>query len=606
MKRTQLFQTTLARAVPAGIILAALSQGNQLFAQFSFSIDYHGPTRAVPDTLYGFPITEGDILTPKAGLPSMPVFPGPLPTPEILISAGAGAFPPPGLAIPTHGPCVGAGPGLTPCPAIPIGTVELDALSYGMDGPVTFAAIDGKSEWHFSVDEFAFGMPSPVAPNVESESITMGPFIDSAADVFVDGGLFGPLPMPPFATPPANTGIVDGNGRRSANSLFAYPGLGLIEPTLPGIPPDLGDNLDAMDVDGVPYPGAAFPVYYSLDASFIDPRNGWLNSGTAFANGFFGGDVLVSAGPGVPPAVFAPAFMLGLDFFGPDTDDLDALVLLENGTGVFEPSAMPFDWLGGMTDMLLFSVREGSAIVGVPDSMFGIPIAPGDILTTPMGPIGTPPAIFIACENLGLDPGPVRGGFAPHGDDLDALDYVRGSRLLAQEYCYGDGGFTPGCTSCPCGNDMPAGSQTGCANSVGTGCRLVASGLGSVMADTLEFNITGGTPGGFAVLLSADSRLPIAGVCPPGSGIVTPMSPLDGLRCIGGGLKRHGGRAITAVGTNAAPWGGPGAPAIGIIAQGGFFACQTRQFQVIYRDFMHGACVTGLNTSNAVQVTFTP
>ena len=208
MKRNRLFQTALARAVPAGITLAALAQGQNLFAQFSFSIDYHGPTRAVADSLYGFPISEGDILTPKTGTPFMPVFPGPMPAPEILVSAGGAAFPPPGLAIPTHAPCVGAGPGLTPCPAIPIGTVELDALSYGVDGPVTFAAIDGKSEWHFSVDEWAFGIPGPFIPSVESEGMTVSPFVDSAADVFVDGGLVGPLPMPPFFTPPANIGVV--------------------------------------------------------------------------------------------------------------------------------------------------------------------------------------------------------------------------------------------------------------------------------------------------------------------------------------------------------------------------------------------------------------
>ena len=604
-------QITLRRALtsmlPAGCFLAFFAQGRPALAQFTFSIDYHGPTRAALDSAFGFPISEGDILTPVGGTPSMPIVPGPLPIPEILISAGFGPFPPVGLAIPTHFPCIGAGPGLTPCPAIPIGTVELDALSYGKDGPVTPGPGFTKGQWHFSVDEFAFGFPGPTIPNVMSEGLMTSPLVDNAADVFVDGGLFGPPPLPPFVGPPANTGIIDGNGRLSAGSIFAYPGIGLKEPTMPGLPPDLGDNLDAMDVDGLPYPGVAYPVYFSMDAGFVDPRNGFLNSGSAGANGFVGGDVVVAFGPGAGPAPFAPAFMLGLDFVGgPGSDDLDALILFENGSGVFEPSMTPYDWLGGGTDMLLFSVRAGSAIIGTPDSMFGIPIEAGDILTTPMGPIGTPPAIFIACENLGLDPGFMRGGFAPVGDDIDALDYVHFNGLLAQEYCYGDGGFTAACKPCPCGNDMPAGNQTGCMNSAGTGGRLVATGLANVSLDTLEFNITGGNPGGFAVLVAGDSRLPAAGMCPPGSGIVVPTAPFDGLRCVGGGFRRHGGRALDATGANISPWGGSGGPPIGLIAKGGYVVCQTRQFQVIYRDLLWGTCTTGLNTTNAVQVTMTP
>ncbi len=606
MKPQSTLRRAFTRALGAGCFLAFFAQGRPLLAQFTFSIDYHGPTRAVPDSSFLFPISEGDILTPVGGTPFMPVTPGPLPTPEILISAGVGLFPPAGLSIGTHAPCIGAGPGLTPCPAIPIGTVEVDALSYGTDGPVTFSAIDGKGQWHFSVDEFAFGIPGPVPANVASEGVTTSPLVDSATDIFVDGGLFGPLPMPPFATPPANTGVIDGNGRLSAGSLFAYPGTGLIEPTTPGIPPDLGDNLDAVDVDGLAYPLTSFPVYFSMDASFIDPRNGWLNSGTAIANGFSGADVLIVPAAGAAPAVFAPSFMFGLDFMGTDTDDIDALIMFENGSGAYEPSMAPFDWLTGATDMLLFSVRSGSAIIGTPDSMFGVPIAAGDILTAPAGPIGTPPAIFIACENLGLDPGFARGGFAPFGDDIDALDFVRSGQLLAQEYCYGDGGFSAGCSSCPCGNDMPAGNQTGCMNSFGTGARLVASGMANLSSDTLEFNITGGSPGGFAVLLAGDFRLPAAGVCPPGSGVFTPLSPLDGLRCIGGGIRRHGGRALDATGANIVPWGGVGPPAIGLIAQGGYVLCQTRQWQVTYRDFTFGTCTTGLNTTNAVQVTIAP
>ena len=119
-----------------------------------------------------------------------------------------------------------------------------------------------------------------------------------------------------------------------------------------------------------------FPVYFSLDSGFADPLEVFpANSGSAIANGFASGaDILVTAAPGAVPAVFAPAGLLGLDLAGPDTDDVDALVLAENGTGVYEPSVVFYDWAGGATDFLAFSVRRGSAIIGAIDS----------------GPIGAP------------------------------------------------------------------------------------------------------------------------------------------------------------------------------------------------------------------------
>src|SRR4030095_16837553 len=105
------------------------------------------------------------------------------------------------------------------------------------------------------------------------------------------------------------------------------------------------------------------------------------NTGSAMANGGFPpAAVMVTMVPGGPFAVFAPPPMLGLDLFGFGTDDIDAIALSENGSGVFEPSMMPFDWLPAAgPDMLLFSVRPGSAVIGMPDSIFGIPIEASDI-----------------------------------------------------------------------------------------------------------------------------------------------------------------------------------------------------------------------------------
>ena len=160
---------------------------------------------------------------------------------------------------------------------------------------------------------------------------------------------------------------------------------------------------------------------------FNDPAVAMPNTGSARLHGFVGGDVLVTSVAGGVPALYAPATVLGLDrLAGADTDDLDALALVENGIAGYQPSLSPFDWLSGQTDQLFFSVRRGSAVIGQLDSITATPIEEGDILTTPLvgSPISPFPGIFIAAENIGL--ATVRsGGAGPFGgDDMDALDLV--------------------------------------------------------------------------------------------------------------------------------------------------------------------------------------
>ena len=464
----QRFQSDIFRTLPAElstralraalpIALASTSLGlcaRTAHAQVVFSIDYRGPTIGVVSPA---PITEGDILMPAPGLPAF----GPLPPPFIAISGGFGP-PGPGLGIPLHPGCMGHPPGM-PC------GVEVDALSYGTDYPIPFGALPAGT-YVFSVDEWAVGIPgSPLAPNVLSES----PVGDSAADIFEALGLPGG-PLPPGG-PAGNSGIIDGNGLVSGSGGI-YPGLGLIEPTFPffGPGPRPGDNVDALEMDSPA--GPTIGVFFSLDGAFFDPLNGVPNTGSAAANGFLPGAILVTLVPGGPPVVYAPPFMLGLDLFGPGTDDLDALALWENGMPGFQPGG-PYKWLAPtLTDMCLFSVRRGSAVIGVPDSTFGIPIEPGDILCPPPGP-GLPPSIFIAAEWLGL--ATARSGFGMFGDDLDALD-TRMKPQTGLPYCFGDGSGT----ACPCGNTGAPGH--GCANSIyAAGGLLTATGVASVSADTV-------------------------------------------------------------------------------------------------------------------------
>ena len=305
--------------------------------------------------------------------------------------------------------CVGV-PGGAPCP------VEVDAFSYGLDDLVRHNAPSGSLQW--SVDTFALGA-GPVAPNITSEA----PVGDSATDVMLNIGFLAPLPLPPGPSI-GHRGLYAGDGMYSPTG-FTYPGLGLIEPSPPSATPlGIGDNLDALDITP---PGGVLPAvsYFSLDTLGADPLTGLPHNGSAPTHGFSGGDVLKSVA-GMPPVLYAPAGLLGLDFAGPHTDDLDALILWDNGDGIYQPSFMPFDWLAFTNDQLLFSVRRGSAVIGMPDSIFGIPIEEGDILTTPLlpalGGLSPFPGIIVAAENLGM--GTVRTG-SLMADDVDGLDYYK-------------------------------------------------------------------------------------------------------------------------------------------------------------------------------------
>lgn len=364
--RMILVVTTFALIVSLG--------ATQSYGQPYFSIDFQGPT------VGGGANTAGDVLF-SGGAPAVIPFT---------------AF------------------GLAPSPWT--GQVEIDALSKcsrALLGPPSYPMINPPMfEIEFTVDEFASGIAtSPLAPNVTSEGATG--WREASADIYQFLG----TTMPPMVIPPGvtgNTALWDGNGFGP----FGGPGLGLVERNPPrfGIP-DRGDNLDALM-----YPNTRSQrVYLSLDANWIDPLEGLpANSGTAAANGFAPGDILVYI-PGATPAVrvYAAFWQLGL---GPD-DDVDALIVHESGDGNYKPSQLPYDWedpnipfVG--TDMLLFSVRRGSPIIGTLDSLRGLTIEEGDVLTVMNGGT-TVPGILAPAEALGLRT--VRGGYKlPHGyaDDL--------------------------------------------------------------------------------------------------------------------------------------------------------------------------------------------
>lgn len=178
------------------------------------------------------------------------------------------------------------------------------------------------------------------------------------------------------------------------------------------------------------------------------------------------------------------------------------------------------------------------------------------------------------------------------------------------EACNGDGGDQMGCTFCPCSNEAPQGTTGGCLNSAGTSARLLGTGSSSVSTSDLRLEMSGAPPFSFGVLFSGDAVAPtnVANPCfGQDSGVQSVQ--LDGLRCVVSNTRRHGGRAVDSngnAGATSAGWGPPDGPVNGIPGQAGFTAGQTRHFQVTFRDFDTMVCMTGLNTTQQVEVNFTP
>lgn len=216
------------------------------------------------------------------------------------------------------------------------------------------------------------------------------------------------------------------------------------------------------------------------------------------------------------------------------------------------------------------------------------------------------------------------GIYADRLSDFDYQAFVSIGPEMYSNHCNGDGGDQMGCTDCPCGNNAAAGLTGGCSHSFssnGAGTRLLAAGSASVSLPAgsttdLEFQAMRMPWPSTAVLFSGAGLAPQSMANPCfGMGVAESLAgpnAKDGLRCATAGLLRHGNRQSTpggGIGGAAGPsrsWGGAASPNAGIAGQAGFAAGQTRYFQITHRDSATAQCMTGLNTSQAVEVTFTP
>ena len=594
-----------------------------------YSGDYKGPLHGQLD-VHGNPIYESDLCIPAGGAPQL----GGASGPQILIS--------------------GAQLGLTPqcsnpAPGVPC-RVEVDAFSRGRDDPLQPVLGEG-GHIFFSVDEWAKGVPSTmidsngnafiVEPSVNTEGA--GGASEASADVFtlIPGLLPGPLPPPQAGAPSGNLAVLDGDGRRSASG-HQYPGVGLVEPNPPSPGADnAGSNADILDLSPIDSNAegsisSSNPAFFSLDGDIFDPFEQMPNSGSAGANNQFPGDILIA--DGTQTLVYATASQLGIESDGV-YNDIDALVLWDNGDNVYQPASHPYQWTEDFdgdgimdADMLLFSVRRGSPIIGSLDSIFGLPIEPGDLLVPPVSMHGSnltagpgTPGVFVAAETMGLRTS--RGG-AEESDDLNSADVSSGAVYDCNEngkddaidcsdgtsddnnlngipdecediveFCSGQALSSALTSHCPCGNsDTESVGLAGCGNgnSVSgtyTGASLRATGSNSVTTSSSTWLTLEGSG-----LIKNQPGLYFQGNNAINNGDGVHFG--DGLRCAGGSVIRLQVRVADTAGISET--------SIDIVAKGGVSSGDIKYYQLWYRDPASSLCGSTFNLTNGVEVLFTP
>ena len=163
----------------------------------------------------------------------------------------------------------------------------------------------------------------------------------------------------------------------------------------------------------------------------------------------------------------------------------------------------------------------------------------------------------------------------------------------AERFCFGDGAAA----SCPCGNDSPAGLGRGCANSIGSSAQLVDGGVASVSNDTLALTSSGELPNALSIFLQGDAQVAFA-----------PFG--DGLRCVGGSLRRLYVTNASGGVASAPPAGEPGVSQRSA-ALGDPLAPGSRRFlQTYYRDpdlaFCPAPAGDGWNASSGLIVDWAP
>ncbi|MBK7645001.1 MAG: hypothetical protein IPJ19_18475 [Planctomycetes bacterium] len=227
------------------------------------------------------------------------------------------------------------------------------------------------------------------------------------------------------------------------------------------------------------------------------------------------------------------------------------------------------DGSGPVAEARLYSKHQNAPIVtrNLAGSVFGLDIS------------GDGQRAAFASHNI-------HANISPSGGEIDLL----GDATPFTNFCFGNGSLS---TACPCGNNGLLGR--GCENSATTGGALL-SATGGVAPDT--------------VVLSSSSELPhaISIVLQGNSDLLNGATFGDGVRCVGGSLKRlYIHQAVN--GTAVAPFAGDLSISARSAALGDPISSgQTRSYQVYYRDpavvFCAAPAGDTFNVSNAVRVSW--
>jgi len=219
--------------------------------------------------------------------------------------------------------------------------------------------------------------------------------------------------VPTFGGILPTAGIGGGNVLTFDESVFGMTAVGIPGVlTPPGVPtpptaPGMKDNMNAWNNTPIDVTG---DLINDVDYFFsVPPIQG-------FITGVSPGDIFdVAAGGGATvPIPYAPAFAAGLDSFGFQTDDLDALILWDNGI----PLGPAWGGPGGeaFIDYALFSLAPGSATLFALLAA-GLPVDPATIFFTDFsGAFG----IYAFGTDLGILPVDMFG--APFAN-VDGIDF---------------------------------------------------------------------------------------------------------------------------------------------------------------------------------------
>lgn len=357
--------------------------------------------------------------------PALPL--SPLAGPGII--PGFGAEDPFGLG--TYG---GA---LAPSPSLLVGPfIDSDILMAGPGVPVQHLTFNPRPNWmnafsdntelrgdkiqlDFSVDRISMGLPCTAVNNQFLLNQQPGDifrttlsFPSPAFMLPLGGGLGYVGPLPSAGAVGGNTLIVD----ESALTLTAMgtPGV-LVGPSVGAVPIVAGthDNVDSFEWNAFDTDGDKINdnwMYFS-----VNPDEAAINIATGAAPAISAADIFDIMPGGVMGNLrnfpFATAASMGLDGFGQNTDDIDALVMYDLGMlgGPYWGSGSQGAEPG--IDYALFSLSHGSASLNM------YQLSEADIfLTNFTGSF----ALYAGAADLGLIGGP---GEYP-GDNVDALEII--------------------------------------------------------------------------------------------------------------------------------------------------------------------------------------